>query len=87
MAMNIKNEQAQRLARELAERTGESLTTAVTLAVQERLERVVAADEGDRRARVAWLMSVAADAGPRWSEPFRSRDHGDLLYDDQGLPA
>ena len=40
MGMNIKNEEAQKLAHELSELTGESLTTAITEAVRERLERV-----------------------------------------------
>ena len=37
MALNLKNEETERLARELAARTGESLTVAVTVALQERL--------------------------------------------------
>ena len=39
MSLNIKNEETYRLAHELAELTGESVTTAVTEAVRERLER------------------------------------------------
>jgi antitoxin VapB len=37
--LNIKSNQARKLATELAELTGESLTTAVTLALRERLAR------------------------------------------------
>lgn len=40
MALSIKSEAADLLARELAAETGESLTTAVTLALEERLARV-----------------------------------------------
>jgi hypothetical protein len=40
MGLNIKNEETQRLVRELAMLTGENMTTAVTQAVRERLERV-----------------------------------------------
>lgn len=40
MALNIKSKEADRLARELAERTGESITEAVTKALEERLGRV-----------------------------------------------
>ncbi|MBR0959255.1 type II toxin-antitoxin system VapB family antitoxin [Bradyrhizobium japonicum] len=40
MSLNIKSPQAHQLATELAQRTGESLTAAVTNAVRERLERV-----------------------------------------------
>jgi antitoxin VapB len=39
MALNIKSEEADRLARALAAETGESLTEAVTRALAERLER------------------------------------------------
>ncbi len=39
MAMNIKNEEATRLAKELAAITGESITKAVTEALRERLNR------------------------------------------------
>ena len=39
MAFSIKNERADRLARELAELTGEGLTEAVITALEERLRR------------------------------------------------
>lgn len=39
MALNIKDPETDRLARNLAKRTGESLTVAVKQAVKERLER------------------------------------------------
>ncbi|MBL8705810.1 MAG: type II toxin-antitoxin system VapB family antitoxin [Rhodospirillales bacterium] len=40
MALNLKSPEADRLARELAEATGESITAAVTTALAERLVRV-----------------------------------------------
>lgn len=39
MALSIKTEEADRLARELARLTGETMTEAVTTALRERLER------------------------------------------------
>jgi antitoxin VapB len=39
MSLNIKNEETNRLAYELAKITGKSLTTAVTVALRQRLER------------------------------------------------
>jgi antitoxin VapB len=39
MALSIKTEEADRLARELARLTGETMTEAVTRALRERLER------------------------------------------------
>ncbi|MFP5335332.1 MAG: type II toxin-antitoxin system VapB family antitoxin [Actinomycetes bacterium] len=86
MSLNIKNPETERLARELAAVTQESVTAAVTVAVRERLERLQGGDEGRRQQIVDTVMKIAADAGPRWREPYRSTSHGDLLYDDQGLP-
>jgi antitoxin VapB len=85
MSLNIKNKDAHRLAQELARLTGESLTEAVTEAVRERLQRVqdqdkVAAKLSDR------LLEIGRDCSTRLKEPFRSADHGDLLYDEKGLP-
>ncbi|MGA8548827.1 MAG: type II toxin-antitoxin system VapB family antitoxin [Stellaceae bacterium] len=84
MSLNIKNEDAHRLAQQLAALTGESMAAAVTQAVRERLDRV-------RRERGAGLaerlLAIGKDCASRLKEPFRSADHGDLLYDDErGLP-
>ena len=40
MALSIKNSQAEKLAREVAAISGESLTQAITHALEERLERL-----------------------------------------------
>ena len=83
MSLNIKNPEAHELATELAQRTGETLTAAVTNAVRERLERV-------RREQGAGLsermLKIGQDSAKRLKEPYRSADHGDLLYDERGLP-
>jgi antitoxin VapB len=83
MGLNIKNEEAQRLARELAKLTGESMTAAVREAVRERLDRV-------RRMRSVSLadrlLAIGKDCAQHLKEPFRTTDHGDLLYDERGLP-
>lgn len=84
MALNIKSEDAVRLARELAAATHESVTRAVTVAVSERLERVRRQESSAVRA--ARIQDISDDAAPRWIEPYRSTDHGDLLYDAVGLP-
>lgn len=39
MSLNIKNEQTHKLVAQLAKLTGESMTRAVTVAVEERLQR------------------------------------------------
>lgn len=83
MALNIKNPETHKLAEELARRTGENLTQAVTTAVRERLQRVRQAQRGSRIQR---LQEIADDMAARFKEPFKSIDHGDLLYDEKGLP-
>jgi antitoxin VapB len=40
MALSIKNEVTERLAREVAAQTGDSLTQAITISLEERLERL-----------------------------------------------
>ena len=45
MALSIKTEEADRLARELSRLTGETMTDAITQAMRERLERLRAEQE------------------------------------------
>jgi antitoxin VapB len=83
MAMNIKSEEAQKLAHQLSEITGESLTTAVTEAVRERLDRVKSSKGEGLADR---LLQIGRECAARLKEPYRSADHGDILYDEKGLP-
>ena len=83
MSMNIKNKDAHRLARQLARLTGENMTQAVTAAVREKLERIQTKSGTSLAQR---LMNIGKDCAPRLKEPFRSSEHGDLLYDEKGLP-
>jgi antitoxin VapB len=83
MSLNIKNAETHRLVQELAEMTGESLTTAVTEAVRERLDRL-RGEEGTSLADR--LLAIGRDCAARLPEPSRSADHADLLYGDDGLP-
>lgn len=83
VAVNIKNEETTTLIRELARLTGESQTSAVEQAVRERLARV----RRERGARLAdRLVAIGQDCARHLREPFRSVDHGDLLYGEDGLP-
>ncbi len=83
MSLNIKNEEIYILVKQLAGLTGESQTTAVTIAVQERLNRLQQHKRGSLSKR---LMAIGRDAAPRFKEPFKSTEIGDLLYDENGLP-
>jgi antitoxin VapB len=83
MSLNIKDEETHRLARELARLTGESQTNAVKVAIRERLDRLHATSQPSLAER---LLGIGRDTAPRLKEPFRSAEHGDLLYDERGLP-
>ena len=83
--MNIKNEDAHKLAQQLARITGESMTEAVTEAVRERLKRVQERDKHGVRLSDR-LLEIGRDCAAHLKEPFRSAEHGDLLYDERGLP-
>jgi antitoxin VapB len=83
MSLNIKSEEVHQLVRELANLTGESMTAAVANAVRERLERM----RRERNVGLAErLVAIGKDCAAHLKEPFRSVEHGDLLYDDLGLP-
>ena len=83
MPLNIKNKEAEKLIHELADVTGESMTAALTEAVRERLERV----RSERNEGLAErLLKIGKDCASHLQEPYRSIDHGDLLYDEKGLP-
>ena len=83
MSLNIKNEETHKLVRKLATLTGESMTTAIRVAVEERTERVAAERQKGLAER---LLAIGKAAAPLWREPFRSTEHGDLLYGEDGLP-
>ena len=83
MSMNIKNKEAYRLTKQLSKLTGESLTTAVTEAVRERLNRVRSERGVDLADR---LLVIGRDCAAHLKEPFRTITHEDMLYDDRGLP-
>lgn len=83
MALNIKNDETQRLIKKLAELTGESQTTAVTKAVQERLSRV---HKERGKSLTDKMLAIGKDCAARLKPPFDTIDHADLLYDEKGLP-
>ncbi len=83
MALNIKNPETHKLVEELARRTGETLTEAVTIAVRERLERLRRAKNSSLAERI---MAIGRDSAARLEEPLKSLDIDELLYDEKGLP-
>jgi antitoxin VapB len=81
MALSIKNPQAEKLAREVAETTGESLTQAIVHSLEERLERL----KGRRTAPdlEKTLLAISARCGALPDLDRRSPDEI-LGYDERG---
>lgn len=84
MALNIKDDATDRLARELAAETGESITRAVTVAVRERLERLRGAAPRERRRQE--LTRIADRSAARRVQDERSAEQI-LGYDSDGLAS
>jgi antitoxin VapB len=83
MSLNIKNPETHKLAAELAQRTGVSMTEAVTEALREKLAALQA--EASKEARLAAIMEIADRCAPLLAG-VSSADI-DALYDDEtGLP-
>lgn len=81
MALSIKNDRAERLARQVAKETGESLTLAVLHSLEERLEKL----KGRRTAPdlVETILSISARCGALPDLDDRSAD-AILGYDEHG---
>jgi antitoxin VapB len=84
MAISIKSAEADQLARELAATTGETITDAVILAMQERMQRL----RRKRAARglAADLMEIGRHCASLPVLDPRSSDEI-LGYDENGLPS
>jgi antitoxin VapB len=84
VALNIKDGETDRLARELAEATGETITVAARTALAERLARV-------RMRRSTAAQTAELDAiirRGRARENLDQRTAEEILgYDEHGLPA
>ena len=84
MSLNIENNETCRLAGELARLTGETLTGAITVAPRERLERE---KRGlDAHARAEKLSAIGRRCAKLLAPGPSAAEHGDLLYDEWGLP-
>jgi antitoxin VapB len=84
MALNIKDNQTDRLVRELAAETGETITTAVIVAVRERLERLRGAVPRERRHKE--LARITTRSARRRVQDNRSTEEI-LGYGSDGLPS
>lgn len=84
MSFNIKNQETCRLAAELARLTGETMTGAGTVALRERLEREKRLRNAEALARK--LHAIGQRCARLMGPGSSAVDHGDLLYDERGLP-
>ena len=83
MALSIKSLETERLAREIAKKTGESLTGAIQKALQERLERLNKHRRNQALAAQIDDILRRVDAMP----VLDSRSADEILdYDENGLP-
>ena len=81
MAMNITDESVHNAVKQITEITGESQAQAVATAVGERLARLQRDDLASR------LLAIGRRTASRMKPETKRLDHGELLYDEQGLPG
>jgi antitoxin VapB len=83
MALSLKDPEADRLAREIADRTGETLTGAIVVALRERLARL------RKRPRHRLLSEQLREIGERCAAlpTLDDRTEDEILgYDENGVP-
>lgn len=84
MSLNIKNEEAHRIAAELARVRGTTVTRAVTEALRNELERE--RRRCGEKPLPAQLLEIGRRCAAHVRKPVSSGDHAKILYDDAGLP-
>jgi antitoxin VapB len=94
MALSIKTEEADRLARELSRLTGESMTETVTKSLKERLEREKNAQPRKRTKREVQeevrrmnAFLEKARKGMDFSKPVTKADYDAMWGEDEVLAA
>jgi antitoxin VapB len=82
MSLNIKSPEVHQLARELARKTGQTMTEVVTEALREHLHRV------ERKTGPKALSEDLLAIGRRCARTLKGKsvDHASMLYDKRGLP-
>jgi len=84
MALSIKDEETDRLARQLAAESGLKITEAVKLALRSRLDFERA--QAQRTALPQRLLEIGRRCADSLKDAPNSADHAELLYDELGLP-
>ena len=87
MPLHLTDPDTDRLARELARETGETLTEAVNRAVKERLDRVKTKQDTDDERFLAEIEKIVSGVRPKWRRGKNTgREMIDEMYDEYGLP-
>jgi antitoxin VapB len=84
--LNLKNPEVYRLAQELSAATGESMTEAVRLSLQERLDRVTKSRDAEVERRVQRIHELATRIRELSPPGYWEQDFDALLYDEDGVP-
>ena len=85
--LNIQRPETYELAKKLAARTGESLTDAVTKALEERLARLETVRAQDIEARIARIHEIQRDVRASFGDHMpTAKELDDDMYDENGLP-
>ena len=82
MSPNIKDLEAHKLAQQLAEATGETMTSVVTEALHEKLLRV--RKKQTKTLTVKEMLAIGKKIRSQIKGPIIN--HAELLYDEKGLP-
>lgn len=82
MALSIKTEEADRLARQLAALAGETMTEAVTRSLRERLERLQSNRKDNKDERSNRLLHTAENIRAKYELEPVSKEEWDALWAD-----
>jgi antitoxin VapB len=85
MGLNIKNEEAYELAAELARLTGRSMTAVVIDALRTQLKLMQRYQE--KESRLDELMAIGKRCADHIHHPVTALQHGEILYDESGMPG
>ncbi len=84
MSLNIKNPEAYTLASEIAHLTGRSMTAVVIDALRQQRARIQRQQQ--KETRVQELMAIGQRCAAHIKPVAKAEKHGDMLYDEYGLP-
>jgi antitoxin VapB len=84
MALSIKDHKTDQLARKISQLTGESLTEAIQHSLEARL--LTLEKNNKKGIDLKKIQEIQARVRSKLPKGANSLDHGDFLYDKNGLP-